>query len=112
MKVIKTNSSLHLYRALVEEVDANGLFDKGSRVRTWMRRNGSGRGCYVGFCVGDVQFDLASGKLSVAKDRIVVDNPYDDDDDEREGRLRWEKEMHPECLMVYRNRAKSLHYLL
>ena len=88
------------------------LFDKGSRVRTWMRRDGTGRGCYVGFCVGDVQFDLASGKLSVAKDRIVVDNPYDDDDDEREGRLRWEKEMHPECLMVYRNRAKSLHYLV
>ena len=93
-------------------VTCNYLFDKGSRVRTWMRRDGSGRGCYVGFCVGDVQFDLASGKLSVAKDRIVVDNPYDDDDDEREDRLRWEKEMHPECLMVYRNRAKSLHYLL
>ena len=41
-----------------------------------------------------------------------MDNPYDDDDDERENRLRWEKEMHPESLTLYRNRAKSLHYLL
>ena len=88
------------------------LFDKGSHVRTWMRRDGSGRGCYVGFCVGDVRFDMTSGKLSVAKDRIDVDNPYDDDDDDQNGRLRWEKEMQPESLTLYRNRAKSLHYLL
>ena len=88
------------------------LFDKGARVHSWMSRSGSGCGCYVGFCVGDVQLDMTSGKLSVAKDLISVDNPYDDDDDEREARQRWEREMHPESLTVYRNRGKSLHYLV
>ena len=92
----------------------NGVTFRNSSVcmDVWMGRDGSGCGCYVGFCVGDVQFDMTSGRLSVAKDRIVVDNPYGDDDDERDDRLRWEKEMHPEDLMVYRNRAKSLHYLV
>lgn len=88
------------------------LFDKGARVHSWMNRCGSGCGCYVGFCVGDVQLDMTNGKLSVAKDLICVDNPYDDDDDEREDRQRWEREMHPESLTVYRNRGKSLHYLV
>ena len=88
------------------------LFDKGARVHTWTNRCGSGCGCYVSFCVGDVQLDMTNGKLSVAKDLISVDNPYDDDDGEREDYQRWKKEMHPESLMVYRNRGKSLHYLL
>ena len=88
------------------------LFDKGSRVRSWMSRCGSGCGCYAEFCVGDVRLDMTSGQLSVAKEFIGVDNPYDDDEDEREDRLRWEREMHPESLTVYRNRAKSLHYVL
>ena len=88
------------------------LFDKEARVRTWMRRSGSGCGCNVEFWVGDVQFDMTTGRLSVSKDRVIVDNPYDDDDDERAERQRWEKEMLPESLTIYRNRAKSLHYVL
>lgn len=88
------------------------LFDQGSCVRTWMRRSGSGCGCSVGFNVGDVEFDMTNGKLSVAKERINVENPYDDDDDEREAHQRWEKEMHPESLTIYRQRTKALHYHL
>ncbi len=87
------------------------LFDKGAYLHTWMPRQGGGCGCYVGFCVGDVQFDMTTGKLSVAKECIRVENPYDDADEE-EIRQRWEKEMHPESLQVYRNRAKSIHYLV
>lgn len=88
------------------------LFDKGARVNTWMKRCGPGCGCYMEFCVGHVQLDMTNGVLSVSKDFISVENPYDDDDDEREDRLRWEREMHPESLMVYRIRGKSLHYLI
>ncbi len=88
------------------------LFDKESRVRVWLNRNGSGCGCYVGFCVGNVQLDISTGKLSLARESVVVENPYEDVDDERDDRLRWDREMHPESLTVYRNRGKSLHYLL
>lgn len=88
------------------------LFDKGARVHTWMSRSGSGRGCYVDFCVGDVEFDMVNGKLTVAKDRLGVENPYDDDGDEREGYRRWETEMKPESMTIYRHRAKALHYHL
>ena len=88
------------------------LFDKGARARFWMKRCGSGRGCYAEFCVGDVQLDVTNGKLSVVKEFISVDNPYDDNEDDCGNRLRWEREMHPESLTIYQNRGKSLHYIL